>query len=280
MSRLSVIIPAHDDEATIRSALCSIEEAVAYLRRQPGYSQAPAEVIVVDDGSRDGTLGIILDVARGKDLFRVFHRRIATSPGSARNCGVSLASGDLLFFLDADDLYLEHHLFQCCRTFEDPEVDWVKTGVALSDPVHADWRGRIGNSLVINLAVRRRCHEFIGGFLDVHLFRRTADAFEPWVDIFHLIEDVHYNDLLGRFFHRAEIAEETVKYVRRPGNSLDRQHAKFQVPPGAFREVVEPEFGFRVRLSKLIADYQSQCLEGKRSESSSPGSDQIEGRAR
>ena len=274
VASLSVIVPAHDDESTIRSALNSVEDAAAYLRRQPGYAQARVEVIVVDDGSRDGTLGVILDVARGKDLFRVFHRGIATSPGSARNCGASLASGELLFFLDADDLYLAHHLFECCRMFEDPAIDLVKTGVSLSDPVHPEWRDRIGNSLVINLAVRRHCHAFLGGFLDLHLFRRSGDVFEPWIDIFRLIEDVHYNDLLNRFFRKVEIARETVRYMRRPGNSLDRQYPKFQVAPGSFREDVEPEFAFRVKLSRVIAEYQLQCLERKRRDSSPQASGQ------
>jgi glycosyltransferase involved in cell wall biosynthesis len=267
LTSLSVIVPAHDDESTIRPALRSIEDAVDYLRRQPGHADDAVEVIVVDDGSRDGTLATVLDVARGKDLFRIYHRGIATSPGSARNCGAALASGELLFFLDADDHYLEHHLFECCRVMEDAAVDWVKTGVATSDPVHSDWRWRIGNSLVINLAVRSHCHRFTGGFPDAHLFRRSGDLFEPWIDVFRLIEDVHYNTLLSRLFHRADVTRETVRYMRRPGNSLDRQYEKFQLPYAAFQEAVEPEFDFRVRLSKMIIDYQIQCLERKRSES-------------
>ncbi|MFI5457153.1 MAG: glycosyltransferase family 2 protein [Isosphaerales bacterium] len=270
MPVLSVIVPAHDDEATIRPALRSVEEAVVYLRSKPGHARASAEVIVVDDGSRDGTLATIIDVAQGKDLFRIFHRRLPSSPGSARNAGASLAAGDVLVFLDADDLFLEDHLVECCQALEDPAVDFVKTGVALSDPVHRDWRARIGNSLAINLAVRRRCHEFVGGFPDVHLFRRSGDAFEPWIDVFRLIEDVHYNSLLGRFFRHADLARETVRYMRRPGNSFDRQYAKFQAPPGGFRETVDLEFDFRVRLSKLILDYQCKLLESKRSEAGVP----------
>ena len=202
MPSLSVVVPAHDAEATIRSALQSAEESVAYCRHRDGSIRDAAEVIVVDDGSRDATLAIILDAAKGKGLFRVFHRRNASSPSAARNCGASLATGDLLFFLDADDLYLEHHIFDCCQMLADPAVEFVKTGVGLSDPVHPDWKSRIENSLAINLAVRRRCHEFIGGFPDIHLFRRSGDTFEPWIDVFRLIEDVHYNNLLARFFRR------------------------------------------------------------------------------
>ncbi len=269
MPGLSVIIPSHDDEATIRSAIESAEEAVACYARSRGNARESAELIVIDDGSRDATLSIILDAAHGKDLFRVFHRRTSSSPSAVRNSGVALATGDVLFFLDADDLFLERHLVECCQALRDPAVDFVKTGVALSDPVHPDWRSRIGNSLAINLAVRRRCHEFIGGFPDIHLFRRSADAFEPWIDVFRLIEDVHYNTLLSRFFRRREVAAETVRYMRRPGNSYDRQYAKFQLPFGSLKEAEDREFDFRVGISKQIVEYQCRLLEDKRSQAAS-----------
>ena len=141
MPGLSVIIPAKDDEATICSAMQSAEQAIAYHRGRPGRAGDHAEVIVIDDGSRDGTLAAMLDAARGKDVFRIFHRGASSSPGTARNSGASLASGELLFFLDADDIYLEHHLAECSRIFEDPMIGWVKTGVSLSHAVHPDWRG-------------------------------------------------------------------------------------------------------------------------------------------
>lgn len=264
MPSLSVIVPAHDDEATIASSLQSIENAVSYLRRRAGYQECSAEVIVVDDGSRDATLGVILDVARGKDLYRIFHRHASSSPSAARNTGVSLSTGDILFFLDADDLFLETHLYECCHALEDQVLDWVKTRIALSDPVHADWQGRIGNSLVINVALRRSCHQFIEGFPDIHLFRRFGDSFEPYVDVFRLIEDVYYNNLLTRFFRGAELSTETVRYMRRPGNSFDRQYAKFQHPAGVVRDQPDPDFDFRVRLSKLIAEQEMVRLERKR----------------
>ncbi len=266
MASLSVIVPAHNDQATIRPALRSVERAVAYLRGRSGHEDVAAEVVVVDDGSRDGTLAAALDAARGNPLFRVYHRPAGSSPGSARNCGAALASGELLFFLDADDEFMDDHLYECCRAFEDPAVEWVKTGVALAEPIHPDWKWRLGNSLVINLAVRRRCHDFIGGFPDVHLFRRRGDAFEPWLDIFRLIEDVHYNSLLARLFRKAEVARETVRYVRRPGNSLDRQHEKFRKPPGEVRDPADPEFDLRVRLSKAIVEYLAHDLGRRKAE--------------
>jgi glycosyltransferase involved in cell wall biosynthesis len=250
--------------------LQSAEESVAFYRGRTGSNCGLTEVIVIDDGSRDGTLPIILDMARGKHLFRVFHRRNPSSPSAARNCGVSLAAGELIFFLDADDIYLDRHIYECCQALEDPAIDFVKTGVGLSDPVHPDWHNRIGNSLAINLAVQKRCHDFVGGFPDVHLFRRTGDTFEPWLDIFRLIEDVHYNNLLARFFRRGDVSRETVRYQRRAGNSFDRQYERFQVPFGTLKGDEDQEFDFRVRLSRQIVDYQVVLLEKKRARAERP----------
>jgi glycosyltransferase involved in cell wall biosynthesis len=255
MDRLSIIVPAQNDETTIRTALRSAADSVAHLRGHPSYKNVRAEIIVVDDGSIDETLAAIVDCTRGNELFKVFHRDSTSSPGFARNSGVHASEGELLFFLDADDLYYENHLFVCCEGMKDPAIGLVKTGTALSDAVHADWQGRIGNSLVINLCVRRECHEFIGGFPDYHIYHRTMEGFEPFLDIFRMIEDVHYNSVLTRFFRQLSITSETVAYQRRPGNSFDRQFEKFQLPIGAVPDSYEDEFNLKVRLSKTLMEY-------------------------
>ena len=117
MTSLSVIVPAHDDEPTIVSAMQSALDAARCFGRSHREVRDRVEVIVVDDGSRDGTLSAALDFTHGKNLFRVFHRRNASSPATAQNFGATQATGELLFFLDADDVYLENHLFECCRAF-------------------------------------------------------------------------------------------------------------------------------------------------------------------
>jgi len=61
-----------------------------------------------------------------------------------------------------------------------------------------------------------------------------------------------------------------VRYQRRPGNSFDRQYERFQVPFGAFRGAVDREFDFRVRLSRLIVDYQIALLENQRTAAEQP----------
>ena len=91
--QLSVVIAAYDAEPFLAAALESV------LRDAP----ADAEVIVVDDGSRDRTG----DVARRHgERVRVLRNDAPTGPGAARNTGARAASGDVLAFHDADDLVL------------------------------------------------------------------------------------------------------------------------------------------------------------------------------
>jgi glycosyltransferase involved in cell wall biosynthesis len=88
---LSFIVPAHDEEALIASTLRSIRSAADAVGQT-------YEVIVVDDASTDRT-GAIAG-AEGARVVRIEARQIA----KARNAGAGAASGETLFFVDADTL--------------------------------------------------------------------------------------------------------------------------------------------------------------------------------
>jgi teichuronic acid biosynthesis glycosyltransferase TuaG len=95
MATVSVIIPAYNAEAFLSRAICSVE-----AQRFRDF-----EVVVVDDGSADGTA----EVARGFSGVRCIgqpHHGAA----AARNRGLAEASGDLVAFLDADDEWLPEKL--------------------------------------------------------------------------------------------------------------------------------------------------------------------------
>lgn len=94
---VSVIIPAYRSAATIARALASVA----------AQTVKPLEVIVVDDGSDDGTFEAAS--ACGKDMNGVpliVQRQDNRGAGAARNAGVRAAKGDWLAFLDADDEWL------------------------------------------------------------------------------------------------------------------------------------------------------------------------------
>ena len=91
---LSVVIPTRNRAHLVRDA---IESALA---QRPGQIQ----VIVIDDASTDDTAALLRGTYGSRiDLLTLPERRGA---GAARNAGVRLATGQLLGFLDDDDLWL------------------------------------------------------------------------------------------------------------------------------------------------------------------------------
>ena len=253
MESLSIIVTAHNCAPYIEPSLHSAAEALAVFRREcPGGVHTTAEVVIVDDGSTDDTSRLVQRLAAGQPDWKVVRRPQASSPSGARNTGARLAHGDILFFLDGDDLFLPTHLLTCWRVLQEPDVEIVKTGVRLVSPVHPDWKERIENSIVLNLAIRRRCHQAIGGFPDYLLCRRDEERLVPQTDVFYKIEDMFYNRLVERFFHGRRLHEETVEYCRHPGNAYDRQYEKFRQPFGAYAEVQAPDERFRMQLGEVI----------------------------
>jgi len=91
---ISVIIPVYAVEEYLGSCLDSIL----------GQAEDGLEVIAVDDASPDGS-GRILDARAKEDpRLRALHLAGNAGPGSARNAGLAQASGEYVWFVDADDM--------------------------------------------------------------------------------------------------------------------------------------------------------------------------------
>lgn len=96
---LSVIVPAYNAERYLADAVYSVYNAVARAGRV-----IECEIVVVDDGSQDGTA--TLAGTLGARLVSQANAGVA----AARNRGVRESSGELVAFLDADDLWTEDRL--------------------------------------------------------------------------------------------------------------------------------------------------------------------------
>jgi glycosyltransferase involved in cell wall biosynthesis len=105
---VTVVIAAHDASATIDAALASVVAQTA----------PPVAVIVVDDASSDDT---VARVENWRDRLPLTVERFPENrgPSAARNAGVSLASTELVAFLDADDYWLPEHLEQMRAAYAD-----------------------------------------------------------------------------------------------------------------------------------------------------------------
>jgi GT2 family glycosyltransferase len=84
------------------------------------------ELIVVDDGSNDGTRSLVFDLGQGitQPLRYVFQENQGAY--AARNTGLDWAQGRYVAFYDSDDVWLPHHIADCVMALEaNPDVDWV-----------------------------------------------------------------------------------------------------------------------------------------------------------
>lgn len=95
MPRVSVIIPAFNAEGFLARALRSVE----------AQTFGDYEVVLIDDGSTDGTA----EIARSFECVRYFHQS-NQHQAVARNRGLKEAEGELVAFLDADDEWLPEKL--------------------------------------------------------------------------------------------------------------------------------------------------------------------------
>lgn len=91
---LSLIVPAYNEEECIRQALLQNLEVLS-------SAKLPFEIMVIDDGSRDGTLRIIKEVCSGAPQIR-FHTQPNGGFGSAVRKGIDLARMNYVMFAPVD----------------------------------------------------------------------------------------------------------------------------------------------------------------------------------
>lgn len=117
---VSIIIPAYN-------AGQWLVEAVASVFTQ---THSDWEMIIVNDGSTDGTLGI----AHGYDDERIkVVDQANAGVSAARNAGIALAKGTYIGFMDADDVMLPENIAVKLACLKEHSVDWVFSDLALCD---------------------------------------------------------------------------------------------------------------------------------------------------
>jgi glycosyltransferase involved in cell wall biosynthesis len=218
LPRVSVVVPAYDVERYLPESLDS-------LLAQQGVD---LEVVVVDDGSPDRS-GEIADAYAARDgRVQVLHVPNG-GLGSARNVGTERATGDLLGFLDSDDVLPPGALATLAASLAETDSDFVTGSIARWEDGGLDeppWMRRLHRE---RMAITAREHPEILGdvFAWNKLFRLSFwhDQGLEWP------EGVRYEDqptttrayLAGVF----DVLPEIVYHwrIRKDGSSITQQRA-------------------------------------------------------
>jgi teichuronic acid biosynthesis glycosyltransferase TuaG len=134
--RFSVVIPTHQAAAFIgRTIQCVLDQTIADY-----------EIVIVDNGSTDGTDAIVAAFGDPRITYR--WQEDSGRPANTRNVAISLAKGEYVAFLDADDLWVPTKLERVEATLDSgPGIDLVAHGVRVVTP-----GGRVVGERVYELA--------------------------------------------------------------------------------------------------------------------------------
>ena len=226
---VSVVIPCHDGERYVAETLRSVL----------AQDHRPLEVIVVDDGSGDRSAQAVLAFGDAVRLARQPHRGAA----AARNRGVELATGELITFLDADDLWTPHALVRMhaalaahpdagmvighMEQFASPELSHeARAGFVFSPkPVPA----RMCGTVLVRRSEFDRVGRFTTGLASGEFIDWIARADELGVAAVTIPEVVLRRRLHGRN-HGLVRRDARQDYVRLVKAALDRRRAAAEGP--------------------------------------------------
>jgi glycosyltransferase involved in cell wall biosynthesis len=224
---ISCIVPVYNGERYLAEALDSIL----------GQSHCSLQVIVVDDGSTDGTARVAASYGERLEYRWQPNAGVAT----ARNLGLSLARGEFVAFLDADDLWHPDKLRRQQARFQvRPELEmclthaqnfWVPelADEGLSLQYHPRTQAVPGYS-TITLLARRRLFDAVGSFNTALQRGENLDWFVRAAEygaVVEVLDDV----LVYRRVHstnsiRRRAAESRREYLAIVKASLDRRRLR------------------------------------------------------
>ncbi len=186
MTKVSVIIPTHNRKGLLRETINSVLK----------QTFKEFEIIVIDDGSTDGTSEMLRTVYG--DAVRCVVIAHSGLPAVARNAGIQAAEAPYLAFLDSDDLWVPDKLERQLKALEEnPKYGWSYGNVACFGPSHSNqellygnWRIRSGNifqklftgnfvptsTVVVRASSLRKA-----GIFDISPGLRAAEDYELWL---------------------------------------------------------------------------------------------------
>lgn len=240
MPKVSVIIPTYNRADFLTEAVDSVLN----------QTWRDFEIIVVDDGSTDGTRDV---VGRYGDRIKYFHKQ-NKGPSSARNFGTSKAHGNFLAFLDSDDIWEPNKLdIQMNFLQSHPEIKLISCGSYImgnSRKRKFHIRGDLSGDLFLTLYQR--------SFINTSSVVLTQDCFfqvGPFDETIQTAEDYDLWLKVARHFPMAYLDTPLVGIRKHPDklskNKIELRKNAIQVLQTHFDPERVPARIYRRRLSDL-----------------------------
>ena len=208
--RLSIVIPALNEEAAIGGTLGRCLEAREHIRKHGGVDDV--EILVVSDGSTDRTEQIACSFPEVTVV--TFERN--RGYGAAIKCGFDFASGDLLGFLDADGTCDPLVFADLCAALEKGPAD-VALGSRMGESSEMPWLRTAGNLLfawLLGILARSAVQDTASG---MRVIRRSA-----LVDLYPLPDGLHFTPAMSAralLEGKLRLVEVPMPYAERVGRS-------------------------------------------------------------
>lgn len=133
----------------------------------------PVDVIVVDDGSTDGSVGLLEEKFGAHPNVRVIRSENAGQLSAFRK-GFAASTGDVVAFLDADDYWASQHLQHAVAVFrQEPQVDFVFTNLTLVGSAAGMWhKGAEDQEIGVRVLQAFHLQPWVGSPTSALLIRR------------------------------------------------------------------------------------------------------------
>lgn len=143
---VSVVMVVRNEEGVLAQKLRNLLEL--------DYPQSNFQIVVVSDGSTDGTESILREHARNPHVH-VMLNQLAGGKAAGLNAGLSIAHGDIVVFTDARQQIERGAIRLLMENFVDPEVGAVSGELMLGDPV----TGETGRGMGLYWQIEKRVRE-------------------------------------------------------------------------------------------------------------------------
>lgn len=215
MSKLSIVIPAYNEVSHIEQVVGSLLQTRSRIAQETGLQEV--EVIVVNDGSTDGTGERLQEIqSKGQDSFKVITHKTNSGYGAALKTGFQNSTGQYLSFMDADGTVAAESFIFMYQSLKDSNADMVVGRRLGQRDSQMPFVRKLGNrffAMLLSFLSGQKVKDSASG---MRLFKRDV------ITLLHPLPDgLHFTPAMSTkaLHENLKIVEVPISYTERSGSS-------------------------------------------------------------